>query len=390
MRATIAVYFWKTEESSAVCHFFVNLSRFFFLIFIVESLYSSYTLDMDIVAVGSRVRVLDERSEFANVGMISVVDEANHTADIMYDNEKLNEECQVSFGRLRFLEPWEEDVVPSRDPNELKEFGNTLFTLKDFTAAMKLYQRAIKEIDAMLVPSVGGNVLISENGDVQMGMISSDLDNDQYEVLLTNNEDEKIYPKSALICLPAEQSLLLLLRSVYMNLSRCAMKKSFKGWAVHYTSMAIAIVQTMLTDSTDRHNNASATSTELQKQLNDGLYLRAKALLTACRPARAKLDAQQLRINGDVKRAEQLEKEISTFKQQRQKQDRRLAKDIAAWIDTAMSTQQQEGKKKKLSLSSATAGAFDEDEDFTLDEDEDEGNEDEAQTDQSKQQKGKL
>ena len=71
------------------------------------------------------------------------------------------------------------------------------------------------------------------------------------------------------------------------------------------------------------------------KMMGDALYLRGKALLSTWRPKLAKLDAGML-AEFDEGKAGSLARESDAFKAHREKSNKKLSRDIAKWVDTAM------------------------------------------------------
>ena len=303
------------------------------------------------------------------VSFINDEENINKTYDIIYDARNGNvEECGVQPSRLSPFEDFELDTSPERrTANQLKEDGNALFRLKDYDAAMSYYQSSLCTLLRPFSFSVGSTVLVQRSPSVYVsGMICDVNDSDSlYEVVYDDEQQEDstepgsrlvslatAYPdnssvpitqtvapssSSALSSSPIEQPIdpIELQRSIYMNLTRCCLQKPVPtpGWACKYATLAVAIT---------KYNNNQTNNQDHEKgvkQLADALFLRCKSFLAASRPHLARTDAIELQ-SLDQPKATQLIKEIDAFLLKRQKSNRKLARDVAEWVETAMQIHQ--------------------------------------------------
>eukprot|EP01033_Poteriospumella_lacustris_P016965 gene16965-12140_t len=121
------------------------------------------------------------------------------------------------------------------------------------------------------------------------------------------------------------------------------MKRNRKGWTVYNASIAVSISEVIVSDFTDKGSadtdsvDRTEEAKEVRTLLADALYFRAKAFLTAARPLRATKDLSSLRQLDRSQRVGQLATEIDNFRLKRAKDNQRLAKDIAKWVDNVMS-----------------------------------------------------
>ena len=185
-----------------------------------------------------------------------------------------------------------------RTASSLKSDANTLFELKDYKSAVVVYKKAINRIVGDTQLEVGCLVLVSYSDSVDMrtGMIS-DVADLAYDVLLDDDyrhqvDEEVVVSADRLLVLASSPSDRLLQRSLYLNLARCATKLSYKGWAVKYASIALAI--SSLIDSECRDKASTVPSCSMSPEMDsvrllaDCLYFRGRSLLIACRPQLAK------------------------------------------------------------------------------------------------------
>lgn len=331
--------------------------------------------------IGEYVRILDTTGRYAHVGLVSYIhsDKPNTEFDIIFDqNGTDNEETNVEASRVHKLQHFEVGfhprIHPSEDPHQIKDFGNTLFALKDFETASKYYKYALKLLSKTNTLSIGSNVLVISKEsftDIRIGMICSILTGDEkahprFEIVYDNDHDEgdddEGVPVERLtaLCRPQKSSSSSdtssgiinrsaleewqLQRSLYLNLSKCCMKTSTPGWAVKWSSMALATTRFII----DNQDQDEAYITQLHKQLVDAYFIRASAYLAAGRPNLASRDGAAM-AQYDVARARGVQTEVEAFLTRRRQLNRRLARDVAQWVDTAMSLAQSHSQAKPSS-----------------------------------------
>lgn len=305
------------------------------------------------IEIGQHVRVTSKDGNSSFTGMISALNSDESTYDIFIDDSmEGEEEISVPLSRIRPLEGFELRDIKLFSLSELKAHGNTLFGLKDYCAASKFYQQAIQKSSQMYNISLGCNVVVLRHSDLPKGTtcvdgIISDSDvNDNseevFEVMLSNQSELYGVKHSQLIPLPQDRENLILLRSIYLNLARCDMKRNHKGWTAHHASVAVAISEVLMSDLRDKGSaetddvDRSKEFLETNQLLADALYFRAKAFVAAARPGLATKDFRQLQSLDQSKRVVQLKTEIDNFRAKRAKDNQRLAKDIARWVDDVM------------------------------------------------------
>jgi hypothetical protein len=313
--------------------------------------------------VGQHIRFFSKDGSASMTGMISAVnnEQSPSTYDIILDNSDSSaeeEELAVPHYQIRPLEGFELGNIANLSISELKACGNVLFGLKDFTAAARYYQTATQKASKLYKVSIGSNVIVLQHPELPKGLICVDgmvsdsfvntAGEEEFEVLLSNQSEISGVKLSNLLALPQDREGLVLLRSIYLNLARCDLKRERKGWAIHYASIAVAISEVMRSDLEDKGSAETddvdrSTEMEETRQLAaDALYFRAKTFLAAARPGLASQDLRSLQMFDHSKRVAQLKTEIDTFRLKRTKDNQRLAKDIARWVDDVMT-----GKAKR-------------------------------------------
>lgn len=233
----------------------------------------------------------------------------------------------VSIAFIQRLEPFENENISKFSPVDLKEQGNLLFGLKDFDEASRRYKRALDYLltdDGSLSP--GREVIYPSKDNPLIFLVAMVVSVDVDEVELDDAEGEEVHlPRSSLIPL-ASPSNRILQRSLYINLARCSLKLHRPGWAVRWSSLAMATTSTLSRDDPI-----------IQKYKTDELFIRIKALLAAGRPQLAERDAQAL-IGLDDKKAQSLLVEIRNFREVRKHSNRRLVKQVMRWVDESMAS----------------------------------------------------
>eukprot|EP01038_Epipyxis_sp_PR26KG_P014779 gene14779-19861_t len=359
--------------------------------------------------VGQRVRVFphtikDNNSDNIDsnpmIGLISyihdngIVNAQDFSYDILFDNNK--ELCNISHQQIHALFDFEyeigditkynntnntttttttnfncdknnntqvqnnQSILQQQISENIKEYGNKLFMVKDYSQSLLYYKRALELLLQQKSHAeslknetsffIGSYVLVStpKSLEFKIGMISDQNDN-MYDVIYDNsnndedeNDEENNISSDRLYLLTYGSEGRSLQRSLYMNMAKCCLKKNQTGWSIRYASMALALLLSL------SHAEDYSDVKSSKKQLGDAYYFRAKALITANRPQLAMKDMIQL-IRYDQPRADTLEKEIKSYRLKQQKTNRKLAKDIANWIDTAMTMSSQHQKSSTQS-----------------------------------------
>ena len=244
-------------------------------------------------SLGEAVRVTSADKTRAGKGMIAMVN-GDSTFDIIYSASKLenDEEQAVHSDRIKPFLKEEVDLAESNDAEIWKNIGNSVFALKDYDAAIAYYKRALALLTSTTgdTISIGQGVIVSysDSLDCQTGIVS-DISDGVADVMFDDSEQEEEteMPLKRLTPLASGLKNILLHRSIYMNLARSVLKQEQKGWAIKYSSFALAIahhLETLLNNNEDNENEAKITENEISKYLADGYYFRGKALLLAHRP----------------------------------------------------------------------------------------------------------
>ena len=226
-----------------------------------------------------------------------LTDDGNGTFEVLLRsaNEDGKDEICVKAERLSQLLPFEvEDPLPVtyEFADAWKMNGNALYAAKDFQESLRYYKKALIALtdvqpraDVITTFELGENVIMTTTRSIDCfpGMVSDiDADAATADVMLDwndcDNEEYLGIPFSNLLKLAKSQKDMLLQRSIYLNMARCVLKLNQKGWAIKYSSLALAVTHGYV------QTGGEIASAELNKLFADCYYFRSKALLVACRP----------------------------------------------------------------------------------------------------------
>jgi tetratricopeptide (TPR) repeat protein len=259
-------------------------------------------------------------------------------------------ESDIAVEDVLELLPFETDSVQDADSanddkdlrqkmQEWKKHGDQLLRLGDATAAAEYYEAALGlsknvQIGSSIILKVGGHTKIAE-------VDCMDADDNTMDVAIETGEEKTILQLEALITI-LEPDNDRLQERILLNLARCMLQLAevttlqlqrrplYLRGAVLACTLAISI--------TCFHNNADADtdSDSVSPTHKSALLLRSQAQVKLSKFKHAKADLKQLLVLDPEHREGQ--KRLRDFEKQqvqKQKTDKRLAKDICQWVGTA-------------------------------------------------------
>lgn len=240
--------------------------------------------------VGETIRVIsiDRLSSFK--GIIACVNNTN-SYDIVYQrplNGKEEEDNVASERISKLLEFETLSFATNGTAEESKEHGNILFGLKDYYSADECYEKGCNIIQSQnykigsQVIVMPANAMTNVQNKLRTGIIS-EIVKDGFDIIFDDESQDEVIIKSRLLLIEKDEDKNILQRSLYMNRARCAMKNEKKGWAIHWVSLAIAML----------HSNVDVTAPSppppsTRKAFADCYFMRSSILLQANRPFLAK------------------------------------------------------------------------------------------------------
>lgn len=310
-----------------------------------------------------RIQVSSDRRRRAT---IQYVDEADGTVDVAF--ERTAREQQASGDRVRAEDVCEdeatvpiaavaplEDFEVRDDSAVCKEFAddlytaaayykdcaNKLFKMQDFEAAADHYARVIEELRRFRAVSSAADcwVLVNHGGALVAGAVSvTDMPGQIADVTLQSSTGaaQVVCGVPWRVLIPVHASQLQLQSSLYMNSARALSQLGRHQEAAQNLSVALGLW------SADCQSTASHVSdSERHEQKAKALFLRAKARLARLRVAPARADLKEALAldppEAMCKQLRQLEREIELAQREQVRSNKRLAKEIAKFADSAMS-----------------------------------------------------
>ena len=254
----------------------------------------------------------------------------------------------VSAGAVAPLLDFERVAATDCSPAQARLRGNTLFGLGDLSGACELYQKGFESLTRSRRISVGASVLIDLLDDpfaFRSGVVC-DVTDDSCAVLLDGSDEETNAGRERLLFIGGDGSEEReLVRAFCMNLGKCSLKLSRKAWAVRWFSAALAVAQAGETDYLDK-----------LKHVADALAARVNSYLALGKLRRARSDITAL-LAIDGARGARLLRQWEEQQQARTRQDRRLAKEVAKWVETAVASSerlQTDGRSPVSALADAS------------------------------------
>jgi len=214
----------------------------------------------------------------------------------------------------------------------LKEHGNIIYKLADFTSAAEQYRAAISNLAGPATVGAGCEVLVKraeriKEGPMMQAAVVLCAEDDSVDIMYHEDDSEEDgVPLVRIIkCGPHETAPLQ--TSLYLNLARCYLSlPQSASTAVQYAERAVALATW-----------AKKTGTGPGASHTTALYLRAKAHLARKRYKEALKDVEAaLELDPGNKQALGLLNKIPKEQERSKKSDRRLAKEVAAWVGGAM------------------------------------------------------
>jgi tetratricopeptide (TPR) repeat protein len=259
-------------------------------------------------------------------------------------------ESDISVDELIELLPFEKDPVQEADSanddtnlhqkmQEWKEHGDQLLRLGDATAAAEYYEAALGisrnvQIGSSIILKVGGHTKIAEVDCI-------DADDNTMDVAIETGEEKTIPQSEALIAI-LEPDNDRLQERILLNLARCMLqlaevttlqqrRRPYVRGAVLAISVAISVTCFHNADA-----DADAEAASLSPTHKSALLLRSQAQVKLSKFKHAKADLKQLLVlDPEHREGQKRLRDLEKQQIQKQKTDKRLAKDICQWVGTA-------------------------------------------------------
>jgi tetratricopeptide (TPR) repeat protein len=305
-------------------------------------------------SIGDRVRFALTGSR-ACVATITGANEVG-TADVSCGTAEA--EAGVTLDRLSKLQEFEllpASAAASHGVDALKDQGNVLFKLNDHGAAFARYKAALKLAEPVV--SVGAAVLVRQPNGFFPAMVA-DLEGGRAEVMFEHDDSEEDGVETSRLVAMASAENAAAQRALYLNMARCKQQLGDHKVAQLYSTVAVVLCRLHV----DRHESGqqrqgaagggasgdgdaaavagapapAANAAAAQASLLKALYFRAQVQLSMHHFRHACADAERvLLLDPENKPAQRLRAKVEVQAQQSLKKDRKLAKDVAKWVEAA-------------------------------------------------------
>ena len=258
------------------------------------------------------------------------------------------EEEEMPISSLEALLPFEcgDQRVrsPPPTPASLKEQGDALLRLNDYSAAVSRYEAALALTSSL---DLGGTVIINDGtGRTVLAEVDC-IDEEEggtkctADVTIVGSGDEKTVDasKDVLLCILDDDDERLQER-ILLNLSRCLLQLAEIGGSANNTHATkyrkAAVLGCTLALSCESHAGTESDGNGGIGTERKARLIRAGAYLDLGKSKHATADAKRvLKVDADNAQAKKLLRNIERRDMQRKRTDKKLAKDVCKWVNTA-------------------------------------------------------
>ena len=257
-----------------------------------------------------------------------------------------DQEEELPLSSLEALLPFEQDdgrqLPSSPSPASLKEQGDALLRLKDYSAAVAWYEAALAATSSL---DLGGTVIINDGTGravlAEVDCIDEEDTKCTADVTIVSGGEEKTVDaaKEILLCLLENDKEERLQERILLNLSRCLLQLASADGstdAVRATKYRkAAILGCTLALSCASYARKSSDNVRIDTESKARL-IRAGAYLDLGKAKHATADVKHvLKTDMNNVQAKKLMRDIERRDVQRKRTDKRLAKDVCRWVNTA-------------------------------------------------------
>lgn len=266
------------------------------------------------------------------------------------------EECEVDASEIQPLLDFEEAKMQHGDicARTLKDFGDAMTRLKDYTRAVSYYEAALHRVSSQI--SLGCTIVLKCQGHAVLAEVDC-MEDDTLDLTLLSGEEKTIHRRDVILVVWEEDKEMLQVK-ILLNLSRCLLKLASidktAGTVVNanehklkqhnrqeYYKLASIRGCTAAISLCDHHGGSSnAIAADLEAK---GRLVRARAFLGLARVPNALVDAKKVStLNPNSREAEALVREIRAFQSHSKAVDRKLSKAVAKLVHSATTSSGEE------------------------------------------------
>ena len=260
------------------------------------------------------------------------------------------EECEVDASEIKPLLDFETKIQHGdKDARVLKDFGDSMMRLNDFTMAVSYYEAALHRVSSQI--SIGSTIVLKCQGHAVLAEVDC-MEDDTLDLTLLSGEEKTIHERDVMLGVWEEDGEMMQVK-ILLNLSRCLLKlaqvdrtagtvscvnanerKLKQHNRQEYYKLASIRGCTAAISLCDHYGGSSnAIAADLEAK---GRLVRARAFLGLARIPNALVDAKKIStLNPNSREAEVLLREIRAFQSHSKAVDRKLSKAVAKLVHSA-------------------------------------------------------
>ena len=251
------------------------------------------------------------------------------------EEEEEETEAVVSINNIQPLLPFENSEYDKEDASlaDWKDWGDQLLRLGDAFAAVPYYEIALSKSSVL---QVGCTIILQRGGFLKLAEVDYIEDTSVDVTLVDSGEESTISKSSILLCL-LDPDADKIQERILLNLARCLFQLAdlddgSQSARPQYLKAAVLSCTLAVTISTF-HEGGEERNT-LPINLQTALILRAQAQARLSKFAHAFADAKRVAKAGN-KQGQKLLQDLERQQKQRIKTDKKLAKEVCKWVQTA-------------------------------------------------------
>ena len=246
------------------------------------------------------------------------------------------EEVTIASQVVKPLLPFEDSCIADDDSltvAEWKDRGDQLLRLGDASAAASYYEMALSKSSTL---QIGSTIITKMGGYPKLAEVDC-VEDDSLDVTLVESEEESTITHSQILLCLLEPDAEKCQERILLNLARCLLQLADLDNATSESRpkylkaavLACTLALTIISFAADDETEISANS-------QTAWILRAKAQAALSKWPHALSDAKKV-VKAGHKQGRKLLDEIERQQRQKVKTDKKLAKELCKWVETATS-----------------------------------------------------
>jgi tetratricopeptide (TPR) repeat protein len=275
------------------------------------------------------------------------------TPSIRSKRQEEEEEIIANMEEIQELLPFERKIDENLEGSIgfWKDRGDQLLRLGDASSAASYYEVALEKSNDILI---GGSIVIQLNFYTKLAEVDC-MEDDSVDVTIVDSGEEATISKANILLGVLDSDKDHMQERILLNLARCMIQLSEIDAKHRPNYLKSAVLACSLAISISSFHNQSNEAT-VPANTQTALLLRAKAQSGLSKWPNAVADAKQL-IKAGNDEGHKLLESLQKQKKLQGKQDKKLAKEMARWVQTAASESVSDTRESSTT-SVATSEAF--------------------------------